>query len=340
MMTVAKCLAVALLPLALAQDPVQIPTVDEAGPEYLVQGEYVGRLTVDGVDEMFGVQVVAAGDAKFWAVGYRGGLPGAGWDRTEKLRFRGEAANAGTVLSPDDAATEYTLTLADKAMTVRDGEGHAVGQLLRVFRKSPTLGKEPPQGATVIFDGTSTDHVFYRNEQPVQVTEDGILIVPRGSGGLFTKEPFNDCELHLEFLLPFQPHASGQGRANSGCYVQGRYEVQILDSFGQEGKMNECGGMYMNADPIVNAAFPPLTWQTFDIEFTAAKYETRNAKRVTLSTARMTVYHNGILVHDDQITQDRKTTAAPCELGPEPERHYLQDHGHDIYFRNIWAVKK
>lgn len=122
--------------------------------------------------------------------------------------------------------------------------------------------------------------------------------------------------------------------------VRCRHEVQILDSFGEEGKMGECGGMYMNADPLVNAAFPPLTWQTFDIEFTAAKYEVRDGDRVTLRAARMTVHHNGILVHDDQITHDKKTTAAPTEIGPEPARHYLQDHGNTIYFRNIWAVKK
>jgi hypothetical protein len=192
----------------------------------------------------------------------------------------------------------------------------------------------------VIFDGTSTEHLFHPDEQPLQTTDDGLLVLPRGSGGLFTREAFQDCELHLEFLLPFQPHARGQGRANSGCYVQGRYEVQILDSFGGEGRMDECGGMYMNADPIVNAAFPPLTWQTFDIEFTAARYGQRDGERITLSPARMTVYHNGILVHDDQATQDRATTAAPTPIGPEPERHYLQDHGHTIYFRNIWAVRR
>ena len=317
-----------------------LPTREEAGPDYMVQGEYIGRLMAAGTDEMFGVQVVAAGDANFWAVGYGGGLPGAGWDRSEKLRFRGQTENAETILGPDSESTQYSLRIADRTMTVTDGAGRIVGRLLRVFRKSPTLLRKPPEGATVIFDGTSTEHVSYRNDQPVRMTEDGILLAPQGSGGLFTREPFQDCDLHLEFYLPFQPHARGQGRANSGCYVQGRYEVQILDSFGEEGTMGECGGMYMNADPMVNAAFPPLTWQTFDIEFTAARYGVQGGKRVTLSTARMTVYHNGILVHDDQITQDKKTTAAPTELGPEPERHYLQDHGHTIYFRNIWAVKK
>ena len=318
----------------------RLPTREEAGPDYAVQGEYVGRLRVEGVDEMFGVQVVALGDANFRAVGYRGGLPGAGWDRTEKLRFRGSASGAETVLKPAHEATEYTLGIVDKTMTVTDAAPRTVGRLVRVFRKSPTVGQAPPPEATVIFDGTSIANVAYRKEQPVRITEDGVLLVPQGSGGLFTKETFQDCDLHLEFYLPFEPHARGQGRANSGCYVQGRYEVQILDSFGEEGKMGECGGMYMNADPLVNAAFPPLTWQTFDIEFTAARYEMRDGERVTVSTARMTVYHNGILVHDDVITQDRKTTAAPHELGPEPERHYLQDHGHTVYFRNLWAVKR
>ena len=320
-------------------------TVTEAGPDYQIQGEYIGRLKRDGVDEMFGVQVIAKGAGKFDAVGYHGGLPGAGWDRSEKLDFHLETPeDAHTVLKPKNDRTKYTLTImTDKKMAVKNAAGQTVGELVRAFRKSPTLGKKPPEGATVIFDGTTTDHVHYgrRNEpKPARMTEDGILMVPRGSRGLYTKKAFQDCKLHLEFYLPFQPHASGQGRANSGCYLQGRYEVQILDSFGLEGRHGECGGMYSIADPMVNAAFPPLTWQTFDIEFTAAKYGMRDGKRVTLSTARMTVYHNGILVHDDQPEKDRKTTAAPIEVGPEATPHYLQDHGHTIYFRNIWAVEK
>jgi hypothetical protein len=142
--------------------------------------------------------------------------------------------------------------------------------------------------------------------------------------------------MHLEFLLSYMPSARGQGRANSGCYAQGRYEVQILDSFGLTGEHNECGGIYSIKKPDVNMCFPPLSWQTYDIDFTAAKFDDAGKKT---ADAKMTVRHNGVVIHDN-VSAPKTTTAAPLGEGKEPGPIYLQDHGNPIRFRNIWIVEK
>src|SRR5204862_2270785 len=138
------------------------------------------------------------------------------------------------------------------------------------------------------FDGTSAD--AWDNGK----VEHGLLsvAVPRGQT---SKRKFGDCAVHVEFILPFMPRARGQARANSGVYLQGRYEVQVLDSFGLAGQNNECAGIYTFAAPRVNMCYPPLTWQTYDIDFTAARYDASGAKK---STAVITVKHNGVLVQD------------------------------------------
>src|SRR5690606_10766687 len=131
---------------------------------------------------------------------------------------------------------------------------------------------------------------------------------------------FGDHKIHIEFLLPYKPEARGQGRGNSGIYLQGRYEVQMLDSFGLEGRDNECGGIYSVAKPKVNMCLPPLVWQTYDIDFTAARYDAEGKKT---ANARITVHHNGVLIHDD-IELPHATTASRLKEGPEDGPIYLQ----------------
>ena len=163
------------------------------------------------------------------------------------------------------------------------------------------------------------------------MTKDGLLMP-----GVASKRNFQGVTLHVEFRTPFMPHARGQGRGNSGVFLQGRFEIQILDSFGLAGKHNECGGIYSIRDCDLNMCFPPLSWQTFDIDFAPAKFDADGKK---IKHAMITVRHNGIVVHKD--AELRKTAPARIlDKGPQPGPIFLQDHGCPVYFRNIWLVEK
>lgn len=302
--------------------------------DFHVQGEYAGMLDLDGVGRRFGVQVVALGDARFDAVAYWGGLPGAGWDQSEKLALKGTTDGAVTTLTRTRArGRRRRAVIVAKAtiefgeMTVLAPDDGVLGKLPRITRRSPTLGRKPPSGAVVLFDGSSAD-----NFENGRMTWSGLL-----QQGTSSKKLFQSCQVHVEFRIPFMPYDRGQDRGNSGCYVQGRYEAQILDSFGLEGKQNECGGIYSVAAPAVNMCFPPLTWQTYDIDFTAAKFEEDGGK---IANPRMTVRHNGVLVHENVEIPRGETTAAPREEGPDPGPIYLQAHGSDVRYRNIWVVPR
>jgi hypothetical protein len=294
----------------------------QAGPDFAVQGEYLGEIQTDQGPVKYGGQIVALGDGKFRGVGYRGGLPGAGWDQSEKSFAEGETRNGEVHFRAKDGRA---ANWKDGVITIFAPDGKATGHLKKVHRTSPTLGQKPPPGAVVLFDGHSAEHF-----QGGRMTPDGLLME-----GATTKRLFQNFTIHLEFQTPFMPYASGQARGNSGFYAQGRYEVQILDSFGLEGEHNECGGIYEIAKPAVNMCLPPLAWQTYDIDFTAAEY--RDGEKV--KNARMTVRHNGVLIHEN-VEVPRATRAAPLKEGPEPGPVFLQNHGNPVRFRNIWVVEK
>ena len=308
----------AMASLASAQQPALDPK--QADADFAIQGEYVGTIQADESKKL-GIQVIALGGGKFHAVGHHGGLPGDGWDGKEKHEADGELKDGAVIFKAGEASAE----LREGTITIRDGSGNTLGECKKTLRQSPTIGLKAPADAVVLFNGSSADN-FHGGKL------DGNLLVQ----GVTSKQKFQNYSMHLEFLLSYMPAARGQGRGNSGCYAQGRYEVQILDSFGLSGEHNECGGIYTVKKPDINMCFPPLSWQTYDIDFTAATYDAAGKK---LTDARMTVKHNGVLIHND-VAVPKATTAAPVAEGPEPGPLYLQDHGNPIRFKNIWIVEK
>lgn len=323
---------VSLSLLALATCAVQAaeqkenPTYDDplaatADPDFAIQGDYIGELDTGLGAIKTGARVISLGKGKFHTVLYLGGLPGEGWNK-EIYEGDGELKDGAAVF----AQPQGSGRIENGTLTMTSSEGDVVGKLSRSERKSPTLGQKPPAGAIVLFDGKNAN--AFENSR---VTADGLLIPSATS-----KQKFGNCSLHVEFRTPYMPEARGQGRGNSGCYLQGRYEVQILDSFGLAGKNNECGGIYSIKDPDINMCYPPLVWQTYDIDYTAAGYDASGKKQ---KNARMTVRHNGVVVHDN-VELPHATTAAPVAEGPEKGPLYLQDHGNPVRFRNIWLVEK
>ena len=215
------------------------------------------------------------------------------------------------VVTPTSKATILSGKIAGQALSVAGGK--AQFELKRTVRHSPTEGAKAPAGAVVLFDGGKAGGF-----QPGVVLPDGNLLSEET-----TKQGFGDYTLHLEFRLSYMPEARGQHRSNSGVYLHDCYEVQVLDSFGLEGEDNECGGFYQLRKPDVNMCYPPLTWQTYDIEY---RVEKKGWKPV--GSPRLTVYHNGVKIHDNvQLRGDARKG-----------NFHFQDHGNPVRYRNIWVL--
>ncbi|MDB4369815.1 DUF1080 domain-containing protein [Akkermansiaceae bacterium] len=289
-------------------------------PDFAIQGEYHRK------GAPVGGQVVALGNGKFDLYVLEGGLPGLGWNKSKpRTKLTGGLKEGAVTFA---ASKGLSALLEGKTLTIQK-EGKDSIKLARISRQSPTLDAKAPVGATVLFDGSSVAH--WQNGK----MEGGLL----QATGATSKPKFKDYKLHLEFRTPYKPFARGQGRGNSGVYFGGRWETQVLDSFALDGKMNECGGIYSIAEPDVNACLPPLTWQTYDVDFTAAKFD-ENGKRT--AWPRMTVRLNGVTIHQDRELPKDNTTAAPGKgaLKDEPLPVYLQNHGNPVVFRNIWVLPK
>lgn len=194
----------------------------------------------------------------------------------------------------------------------------------------------PPESAVVLFNGSDLSNWTSRDGgEPGWAVEEGVMAVVPRTGDIMTTEQFTDHFLHLEFMTPDMPEATGQAKGNSGVFLQGRYEIQVLDSYGiAVPGMGDCGAIYNQFAPLVNACKPPLEWQSYDVIFRAPRL---NDDGEIVENTRVTVLQNGLVILNNVILSG--TTGANIGGGVgEPGPLLLQDHGNLVKFRNIWAV--
>ncbi len=315
--------------------------------DYQIQGEYVYAKDT----AVFAVQVIADGKGEFTLVGYPGGFPGCGWhDKQVRVIYKGKVDGDFV-----DFKVAYMENKEDyqKELPIPEGKQDCGAKLNisertiafttpgmpdRVAKRfdkrvSPTLGQKAPEGATVFYDGlskdaTNTDMIV--DCKGVNEATDALWPDMKTKPLEFGKP----CKIHVEFMLSFMPEARGQGRSNSGVYLDENYECQVLDSFGLRGENNECGGFYQVARPAFNMCFQPLVWQTYDFDFTPAKFE--DGKKV--ANARVTVVHNGITIHDNLELPG--ATGGGRGESAEARGVYFQGHGNKVQYRNIWVQYK
>lgn len=198
----------------------------------------------------------------------------------------------------------------------------------------------PPaqKDVVVLFSGQSDDlgknWVRRDGTPPRWRVQDGTM-TPTG-GDIMSRQKFSDFQLHVEWREPSLPQARGQAKGNSGVFLQGRYEIQVLDSYGiADPGRGDCGAIYDQAAPLVNACKPPLEWQTYDITFRAPRVDSATHK--VMEPARVTVLQNGITVQDNQEIAG-VTGAAIDNAVDQPGPVLLQDHGHPVTYRNVWVL--
>lgn len=199
----------------------------------------------------------------------------------------------------------------------------------------PGTGGAPPADAIILFDGRNLDGFAHADGHAAEwKLQDGVMTVKPRSGSIASRYNFDAAQIHVEFATPVPAEGEGQGRGNSGVYLQGRYEVQVLDSYENRTYPDgQCGAVYDQYPPLVNACRPPGEWQTFDIIFHPPVYDGESNKT---SNGTVTVLQNGVLVQD-HVELLGSTTASMQGEGPGAGPLYLQDHGSPVRYRNIWV---
>ncbi len=243
------------------------------------------------------------------------------------------AAISGEITLEGKLAGVYAVSgrIADGVFsgTLKPAKGEAgeeaAFEMKQVRKIPPTLNAAPPEGAIVLFDGTNLDAWNYG------MIQDGRIVI--GGGQFYSKQEFGSAEIHVEFCTPYMPWLGGQARGNSGVYLAGRYEIQVLDSFGDEPADNLCGGIYQLATPKVNACLPPDEWQTYDITFHAPQFDAQGKKT---KDALISVRHNGVLIHDNVVLPHVTPGGVSPDEAPVGPLH-LQNHGDPVQYKNIWV---
>jgi len=312
------------------------------GAEDTIMGQYMGTFTpAKGSPVKAKAEVIAEGKRRYRAVFST--LAAGEESPARQLELNGKVPVKAVALflgakvnlagKTKEADWKGRIAKGQLVAQTKNGPGGKF-ELNRIEPKSPTEGLKPPDGAIVLLP--------YEPGKPTNLNEwtnKNWKLLPDGSAQVFkgssrSLRQFGSCRLHVEFLIPYEPLGRGQGRGNSGVYLQNLYEVQVLDSFGLPPKNNECGGLYSIVTPKVNACFPPLRWQTYDITFHAPKLA---ADGTAEKAPTLTIVQNGVTIIDNAAiprdTENRKQK--PRLLGPLQ----IQDHSHPVRYRNIWLVE-
>lgn len=235
------------------------------------------------------------------------------------------------------------LAIAAGAYAAAEVTKYAVHDMSRprppVITPPATVG-QPPSDAIVLFGGQESDLLQWQkgNGDPASwMVVDDYMVVPKKAGGIRTKETFGNCQLHVEWSTPegVPSQVTGQERSNSGVFLVGPYEVQVLDSYGHETYTDgQASAMYGQHPPMVNACRPPGQWQSYDIAFVRPLFDDNGN---CIRKARITVFHNGVCVHNNLEIEGRTSHKRKAKYSPHGEGPIqLQDHGNPMRFRNIW----
>jgi len=201
---------------------------------------------------------------------------------------------------------------------------------------TPGIGTKAPSDAIILFDGTDfSNWVDRKGKTPKWKIENGAMTVVKKAGAVFTKQKFGDCQLHIEFRTPAKVKGKGQGRGNSGIFLQNRYELQVLDSYENRTYSNgQCGSIYKQHIPLVNVCRKPGEWQTYDVVYTAPRF---NEDGTLVTAARITVLQNGVLIQNNvEIKGNTEYRGKPSYKAHGKAPIQLQDHGNPVSYRNIW----
>ena len=204
-------------------------------------------------------------------------------------------------------------------------------------RVAATRFEAPPSDALTLITGEDLGAWHHTDRRtPEWELEDGLLTVAPGTGDLMTKRGFGDVQLHIEWRTPEEVVGSGQDAGNSGVFLMSRYEIQVLDSYENTTYANgQAGAIYKQHIPRVNASKPAGEWQSFDVVFSAPRFGSDGAVE---QPAIMTVFHNGVLIHDRVVLRGTTTYIGQPAYEHHGEREplLLQDHGNRVSFRNLW----
>jgi 3-keto-disaccharide hydrolase len=202
---------------------------------------------------------------------------------------------------------------------------------------TPGLNNSAPSDAIILFDGKNLDNWQDKNgNTPKWSVQEGAMTVAKGSGNIKTKQSFGDIQLHIEWRTPSKVDGEGQGRGNSGIFLQERYELQVLDSYKNRTYSNgQAGSIYKQSAPLVNAAKGPGEWQVYDVVYLAPKFNDDGSLK---SPGRITVFHNGVLIqHNTEIKGTTEYIGKPKVIAHGKGAIELQDHNNPTSFRNIWV---